>query len=445
MTGASGFCGGVVARAAAAAGAEVICLGRNPGPVGEHRFWDATRTVPDLTDTDVVLHLAAAVGDPPPGRASEAAFRAVNVDGTARLLEAAAHRRVVWVSSASVYAPPHPNPDFTPHPDPGLTSYTNPGLTPYLDPGLIVDSNPDHIRILSPGLALSSNPDLAYSPDSGLAHSSPPSPGRGAVVPGPGGSGSGINESLRSSPKGITEDHPLAGMTAYGRTKAEGERLALEAGAVVLRPRAVYGPGDPHLLPRLQRVVRGGRALLPGPDVLLSLTAVENLADACLTAAGRQPHDDACPTAADRQPHDDGCPTAAGRQPHDDGCQAIAGRQFHDGGCLAAADRQFHDLGVGWPTGAYNIADATPYRRDSVVAAVCGVPVVHVPIPLVNVIAAVSSVTARMAGRAPLLSRYAVEQLTTGVVLDISRARAQGWTPRRTLTDFLGRSLDHFE
>jgi nucleoside-diphosphate-sugar epimerase len=32
-----------------------------------------------------------------------------------------------------------------------------------------------------------------------------------------------------------------------------------------------------------------------------------------------------------------------------------------------------------------------------------------------------------------------VEQLTHPVVLDISRARAQGWEPRRSFADFLKR------
>ncbi|MEU4563363.1 NAD-dependent epimerase/dehydratase family protein [Actinoplanes sp. NPDC023936] len=284
VTGASGFCGGVVARAAAAAGATVVCLGRRPGPAGEHRYWDATRTPPDLTGTDLVLHLAAAVGDPPPGRAAEAAFHAVNVEGTARLLESAGTRTVVWVSSASVYAPAGPEP--------------------------------------------------------------------------------------------VREDHPLGGLTAYGRTKAAGERLALTAGAVVLRPRAVYGPGDPHLLPRLSRAVRGGRALLPGPDIPLSLTAVENLADACLAARG-------------------------------------------------------------WEPGAYNIADEPVYRRDAVISAACGVPVQHLPIPAVRAAAAVSVLAARLTRREATLSRYAVEQLTTAVVLNTEKARSQGWTPTRTFTDYL--------
>jgi 2-alkyl-3-oxoalkanoate reductase len=286
VTGASGFCGSAVALAAAAAGADVICLGRRPGPVGEHRFWDATQGAPDLTGADVVVHLAAAVGDPPPGR--DGTFHAVNVDGTARLLTAVGDRPLVWVSSASVYTP---------------------------------------------------------------------------------------------SPAPLREDQPLGGLTAYGKTKAAGEALALAAGAVVLRPRAVYGDGDPHLLPRLRRAVRGGRVLLPGPDIALSLTAVENLADACLSAAGR---------------------------PSD-----------------------------GWPPGAYNIADAVPYSRDAVVAAACGVPVRHVPLPLARAVAAVGTTVSRLTRRSPTLSRYALEQLTAPVVLDITRALAQDWVPRRTFADYL--------
>jgi nucleoside-diphosphate-sugar epimerase len=274
VTGASGFCGGAVARLAAGRGADVLCVGRRPGPVGRHVVWDATRGVPDLADADAVLHLAAAVGDPGPGRAVEAAFRRVNVDGTWRLLAAAAGRPVVWVSSASVYEP-----------------------GPYAGP--------------------------------------------------------------------LREDHPASGQrNAYGRTKAEGERLALAAGAVVLRPRAVYGDGDPHLLPRLRRTVRAGRAWLPGPDVPLSLTAVDNLASACLAA-------------------------------------------------------------IGWPAGAYNIADGVTYRRDAAISAVLGVPVRHVPIALARAAAVVAG---------PALTRYGIDQVTDGMVLDIAKARAQGWRPERTLS-----------
>ena len=41
-------------------------------------------------------------------------------------------------------------------------------------------------------------------------------------------------------------------------------------------------------------------------------------------------------------------------------------------------------------------------------------------------------------GRAePALSRYTVDQLAHTVVLDVSRAKAQGWTPRVRLEDYL--------
>lgn len=314
VTGASGFCGGRVAVTAHAAGADVLCVGRRPGPVGRHLPWDAARAVPEFGAADVVVHCAAAVGDSV-GGAAEAAMRAVNVDGTARLLDAVGERRLVWISSGSVY-------------DPGTDRRT------------------------------------------------------------------------------VREDHPVGGqLNAYGRTKAAGERLALAAGAVVLRPRAVYGPGDPHLVPRLLDRVRAGTLLLPGPDVALSLTAVHNLADAALAA-------------------------------------------------------------IGWPPGAYNVADARPYGRDGAVRAVLrahGVRarLVHLPRPVAVATARAAEAYARRGTRRgirgpapgavrggprgvrgapvgePALSRYAVDQLAHSVVLDVSKARAQGWTPRRTLADFL--------
>ncbi|MFG1610552.1 NAD-dependent epimerase/dehydratase family protein [Actinoplanes sp. NPDC049265] len=260
VTGVSGFCGAAVARAADMRGWAVVGLGRRPGPVGEHRRWDAAREEPDLREVDAVVHLAAVVGDPGP---ADEVFRAVNVDGTARVMAAAGGRPVVHVSSASVYAP-----------------------GPYAGP--------------------------------------------------------------------VREDHPTGGQrSAYGRSKAAAERAA--AGAVILRPRAVYGPGDPHLLPRLRRSVRFGRAWLPGPDVPLSLTSVDLLASACL--------------------------------------DAIAGA---------------------WPPGPYNIADPATYRRDQAVRDALGVPVRHVPVAAFRALAS---------GPNPLVTRYAVDQLTDGMVLDTAKAR----------------------
>ncbi len=105
---------------------------------------------------------------------------------------------------------------------------------------------------------------------------------------------------------------------------------------------------------------------MPGPDVVMSLTAVENLAAAVLAA-------------------------------------------------------------LTWPGGVYNIADERPYRRDEVFARALGVPVRHVPAGAARALAAVS----------PTLTRYAVDQLTDGMVLELGRARALGYRPGRTLDDYL--------
>jgi hypothetical protein len=69
------------------------------------------------------------------------------------------------------------------------------------------------------------------------------------------------------------------------------------------------------------------------------------------------------------------------------------------------------------------------YRRDGVVGAALGVPVRHVPVAAARALAG----AATLAGRPDRLSRYAVDQLTDGLVLDLGKARAaQGFAPRRT-------------
>lgn len=296
VTGAGGFCGSYVAAAAAARGARVLSVGRRPGPVGRHVPWDpASGSAPDLAGADVVIHCAGAVGDPPPGSPAAALLRTVNVTGTARMLEAAAGRPVVWLSSAVLYAP---------------------------------------------------------------------APGRDRV----------------------REEHPLDDrLGVYGLTKAAGEALALAAGAVVLRPRAVYGVGDGHLAPRLLARARRGLLLLPGRDTELSLTAVENLADACLSAV-----DDAAP----------------------------------------------------WPPGAYNIADESPYRRDEAVRTLLAAHGVHARVghlpllPARTVAAAVGKLSLLRRRAEPFPARHAVDALARGVVLDVTKARRQGWTASRTLAGY---------
>lgn len=182
----------------------------------------------------------------------------------------------------------------------------------------------------------------------------------------------------------VTEDHPTAGghLNAYAATKAVGDRLAREAGAVVLRPRAVYGLGDPHLLPRLLSTVRGGRSVVPGPDVRLSLTHVANLADACVAA-------------------------------------------------------------LGWLPGAYNVGDPAPVPRDAtlvrVLSAALGRPVrvAHLPLPLAYAAADAATALSRLTGRDPRLSRYSVDTVGHDVVLDLTKARGTDWEPRDLLAGFV--------
>ncbi len=81
-------------------------------------------------------------------------------------------------------------------------------------------------------------------------------------------------------------------LCAYPRTKAEAERLVLAANGdgglatCALRPHLVFGPRDPHLVPRLLDRARKGRlAIVGGGANEVSLTYVDNAAAAHLDAA----------------------------------------------------------------------------------------------------------------------------------------------------------------
>lgn len=197
VTGASGFVGGAVARAAVAAGWEVVTTSRRPAavPGATHVPWDLDLPAPPgLGEVDAVVHAGAYVGETGPAHR----VRRTTVDGTRRLLDATP-ARVVHVSTASVYDP------------------------------------------------------------------------------------------FRPSVRAHESEAPVSRyLGAYAAAKAEAERLVLGSGrpAVVLRPHAVYGPGDTTLLPRVLGAVRGGRLVLPGGGrELHHLTAVGTLVDACLRAA----------------------------------------------------------------------------------------------------------------------------------------------------------------
>ncbi|MBN9606304.1 MAG: NAD-dependent epimerase/dehydratase family protein [Actinomycetales bacterium] len=167
---------------------------------------------------------------------------------------------------------------------------------------------------------------------------------------------------------------------AYGASKAAAERLLDGTDAVILRPHAVYGPGDTTLLPRIEAAARGGRLRLPrGGRVRHSFTHIDTLVDAVRLA-------------------------------------------------LDPAARP----------GVYPIADAEPVLLAEVVTeflARRGRParIVAVPFALADGAAALSEACARITGHRPRLTRYAVAQLGRERTYDLRAAReGLGLQPRPT-------------
>jgi nucleoside-diphosphate-sugar epimerase len=89
------------------------------------------------------------------------------------------------------------------------------------------------------------------------------------------------------------EPYPSRYLAHYPATKAEAERLVLAANGdalatVALRPHLIWGPGDPHLVPRILERGRAGKLKLVGAGTnLVDSVYVDNAADAHLLAAGR--------------------------------------------------------------------------------------------------------------------------------------------------------------
>lgn len=93
---------------------------------------------------------------------------------------------------------------------------------------------------------------------------------------------------------GIGEgDAPSAPLSDYARTKLQAERLVLAAAPgtfarCVIRPRALVGPGDRVILPRLAALARRSRMPLPrGGRALIELTDLRDAARAIADAEDR--------------------------------------------------------------------------------------------------------------------------------------------------------------
>ena len=94
--------------------------------------------------------------------------------------------------------------------------------------------------------------------------------------------------SSRDNP--VTEDTPPAPREAYGQSKLEAERLveaATDLDPAILRPAAVYGPGDRDFL-NMFRLARFGVALHPGNrDHWISILHVDDLATSVIQASSQ--------------------------------------------------------------------------------------------------------------------------------------------------------------
>lgn len=191
-----------------------------------------------------------------------------------------------------------------------------------------------------------------------------------------------------ASHRAMREDAPTGDCrhSAYGRTKAEAERVVLgrREDAVVLRPHIVYGPGDTTLLPRVLALRRFGVLAIPGDGAnLLSATHVDNLALAAVLGVER---DDA--------------------------------------------------------RGAFNVADAEPAPVGELLRTLlarAGAPtrIVHVPRGAAwGVASLLERAWPSGARRGPPLTRYAVRNVADEHTLDIGRARrVLGYRPRWSYRD----------
>ncbi|MEO6533731.1 MAG: NAD-dependent epimerase/dehydratase family protein [Pseudolysinimonas sp.] len=159
-------------------------------------------------------------------------------------------------------------------------------------------------------------------------------------------------------------------LSSYSASKAVAELELTGVDAAILRPHAVYGPGDTTLLPRLLAAVRRGRLVLPeGAEVRHSLTHVDNLVLAVRRA-----------------------------------------------------------LDPASPAGTYNVADDTPVLLSVVLREFLerrGVRARLVAVPYRRAFALAGALerAARVTGRRPRLTRYAVSQLGLERTLDLTAAR----------------------
>ncbi|MGK9253029.1 NAD-dependent epimerase/dehydratase family protein [Paenibacillus humicus] len=191
-----------------------------------------------------------------------------------------------------------------------------------------------------------------------------------------------------------TDRLPARQASPYAATKRMAEEAVLDAAAaglsaIVLRPRAVFGPGDTSILPRLIQANAAGRLpMIGGGRALIDLTYVDNAVDALLLA----------------------------RQAP----ESLSGRVYHitNGEPIPfaeAAERLFRALGE-------------PMRAKKL------------PFPAAYAAAALMELAAAAVpgGREPMLTRATAGMIGRSQTLDIGAARSElGYEPRASIDEGL--------
>jgi oxidoreductase len=189
----------------------------------------------------------------------------------------------------------------------------------------------------------------------------------------------------RTGREPATEDRPYAPDNPYERSKAAGERIALEAAGrgvqvVVGRPGFIYGPGDHHVLKLFQAVRDGKFFYINGGNSLCHPTYIDDVVDGLLACLEK----------------------------------GTAGGVYHITGPRPLT---FHELGE-------TIAKALGVRS----------PWLNVPYWMASAGANCLETAGRMLGKTPPLSRTGVDFFSADRVFSWQKARRElGYTPRREL------------
>ncbi len=191
----------------------------------------------------------------------------------------------------------------------------------------------------------------------------------------------------------ISESTPLPKpVNAYAKTKQLAEQeidTAHKSGlpVITIRPRAIFGPGDTSILPRLIKVSnRAGIPLINTGKVLMDLTYVDNVVDALLL----------CQAAPD----------------------SLLGRTFN--------------ITNGQPMYLIDLLEALFQKLNY------SLKLKQISYQTANLLAVAMELASNILSKEPLLTRYTVGLLAFSQTLDITAARVElGYQPRVTMEEGL--------